>query len=79
MIFIKILKNTIQIRNVKYKSYLMVWLLICLVAKIRGRELNFSLVFITQSDFAVLKDIRLNYIHHYYENSKQTRTSTNCI
>ena len=27
MIFIKILKNTIQIRNVKYWSYLMTWLL----------------------------------------------------
>ena len=37
---------------------------------IRGRKLNISLVFITQSHFAVPKDIRLNYTHFYYENSK---------
>ena len=33
MIFVKILKNTIQIKNEKYWSYLMIWLLICLVIK----------------------------------------------
>ena len=37
---------------------------------IRGRKLNIFLVFITQSHFAVPKDIRLNYTHFYYENSK---------
>ena len=34
---------------------------------ITGRKLNISLVFITQSYFAVPKDIRLNCTH-YYEN-----------
>ena len=29
MIFIKILKNISKIKNVKYKSFLMIWLLIC--------------------------------------------------
>ena len=33
MIFTKILKNTIQIKNEKYYLYLMIWLLICLVIK----------------------------------------------
>ena len=47
----------------------MVWLLICLVIKklspivsellIRGRKLNISLVFITQSYFAAPENIRL--------------------
>ena len=32
---------------------------------IRGRKLNISLVFITQSYFAVLKDVRLNFIHYF--------------
>ena len=32
---------------------------------IRGRKLNISLVFITQSYFAVPKDIRLNDMHYY--------------
>ena len=36
---------------------------------ITERKLNISLVFITQSYFAVPKDIRLNCTH-YYENSK---------
>ena len=34
---------------------------------IRGRKLNISIVFITQSYFKVPKDVRLNF---YYENSK---------
>ena len=38
---------------------------------ITSRKLNISLVFITQSCFAVPKNIRLNS-KHYYENSKQT-------
>ena len=46
---------------------------------IRGTKLNISIVFITQSYFSVPKNIRLNSIHFYYEISKQTRTSTNCI
>ena len=44
-----------------------------------GRKLKISLVFITQCYFAVLKSIRINFTHyystHYYENSKQKRTS----
>ena len=46
---------------------------------IRGTKLNISIVFITQSYFSVPKNIRLNSIRFYYEISKQTRTSTNCI
>ena len=42
---------------------------------IRGRKLNISLVFIIQSYFAVAKNIRI----FCYENSKQKRTSTNCV
>ena len=44
-----------------------------------GRKPKISLVFITQCYFAVLKSIRINFTHyystHYYENSKQKRTS----
>ena len=53
----------------------MIWLLICLIIKklnpivtelfIRGRKLNISLVFITQSYFAVPKNIRLNSTHYF--------------
>ena len=32
---------------------------------IRGRELNISLVFITQSYFAVPKNIKLNSTHYF--------------
>ena len=32
---------------------------------IRGRKLNISLVFITQSYFAVLKNVRLNSTHYF--------------
>ena len=32
---------------------------------IKGRKLNISLVFITQSYFAVPKNIRLNSIHYF--------------
>ena len=47
---------------------------------IRGRKLNISLVFITQFYFVAPNNIRLNSTHYfYYENSKQTRTSTNYI
>ena len=52
----------------------MIWLLICLVKKlypiltelfIRGTKLNISFVFITQSYFAVPKNIRLNSRHYF--------------
>ena len=33
---------------------------------IRGRKLNISLVFITQSYFAVLKNIRLYWTHYFF-------------
>ena len=33
---------------------------------IRGRKLNISLVFITQSYFKVPKDVRLNTTHFFY-------------
>ena len=47
---------------------------------IRGRKLKIYLVFVTQSYFKVPKDVRQNTTHFfYYENFKQTRTSTNCI
>ena len=48
---------------------------------IRGRKLNISIVFITQSYFKVPKDARLNSTHFlfYHENSKLKRTSTNCF
>ena len=53
----------------------MIWLLICLVSNkklnpivtelfIRSRKLNLSLFFITQSYFAVPKDVRLNSTHY---------------
>ena len=75
IIFIKTLKNTTQIKNVKYYSFLVIWLLIRLMIKklnpivtelfIRGRKINISLVFITQSYFAVPKNIRLNFTHYF--------------
>ena len=53
--------------------FLIIWLLICLVIKkldpivtelfIKGRKLNISLVFITQSCFALVKSFRLNSAH----------------
>ena len=68
MISIKILNNAMQIRNEKYKLLLMIWLLLCLVIKnlfIRGRKLKVSLVFITQSYFAVSKNVWLNLTHYF--------------
>ena len=45
---------------------------------IRGRKLNISLFFITQSYFKVPKDVRLNTNHFFIaENSRQQRTSRN--
>ena len=66
MVFMKILKNTIEIRNAKYWLHLTIWLLTFLVIKkkhnptvtelfIRGRKSNISLVYITQSSFALAK------------------------
>ena len=47
---------------------------------IRRRKLNMSFVFITQSYFTVPKNIRLKFNTLFgYDNSKQKRTSTNCI
>ena len=46
---------------------------------IRGRKLNISIVFITQSYFKVPKDVRLNSTHFYPENSKYKKTSSNCF
>ena len=47
---------------------------------IRGGKLNIFLVFITQSDFSVPKNIRLKNIQHYFLMKIQDkRTSTNCI
>ena len=37
---------------------------------IRGRKLNVSLVFITQSYFKIAKDVRLNTSHLFRKNSK---------
>ena len=45
---------------------------------IRGRKLKISLVFVTESYFAVPKETKF-YAPFYYENSKQKKTSTNCI
>ena len=46
---------------------------------IKGRKLNVALVFITQSYFAVSKNIGINSTLLCQKNSKQMRTSTNCI
>ena len=76
MIFKKILKNRIQIKNEK-QLYLSIRLLIYLVIKnlicnlivtelfLRGRKLNIYLVFITQSYFSVPKNIRINSTHYF--------------
>ena len=74
-IFIKVLKDTIQIKNENYWLHLMIWLLICLAIKkvnpivtelfIRGRKLNNSLVFITKSYFLVPKTTRPNSTHYF--------------
>ena len=75
MIFIKILKNIIQTNN---KKSLIVFddiiadMLgnkklnpIITESFIRGRKLNISLVFITQSYFATPKTLRLNSTHNF--------------
>ena len=40
---------------------------------IRGRKLNIALVFITQSNFKVLKDVRLNSNHFFIMRSPNKR------
>ena len=83
------MKSTIQVRDEKYWSDLMTWLLIWIVAKvtellitelfIRRRKWHVSTIFIMQPYFKVPKDIKLNSTHYfYYKNSKQKRASTNC-
>ena len=47
---------------------------------IRERNLNISLAFITQSYFAVLKNVRLNTTHYFViKNPKWKRALTKCI
>ena len=46
---------------------------------VRGRKLNICLAFITQSYFAVPKKQTKFYALFYFENFKETRTSTNHI
>ena len=74
MIFIKILKNTTQVKNkvLIVFDYMIAEVLsnkklnpIVTELFIRGRKLNISLVFITQSYFAVPKNIRLNSTHYF--------------
>ena len=51
-----------------------------IVTEIRERKLSISTILITQSYFQILKDVIRNCTYFfYYENSKQTRASTNCI
>ena len=86
MIFTKILKNTIQIK--KWKILIVLDDIIAdMLSKdkrnpivtdlfIRGRNLNISLVFITQFYFALPKNNTKFNSLFCYENSKQKR---NCI
>ena len=69
--FIKISKNTISEQNVKYKVLIVSYDMIADIIKnkksnpvvtelfIRDRKLHISIIFITQSYFKVLKDVRL--------------------
>ena len=89
MIFIKTMKNTFKIWNIIYQPFLMIQLLTYLVVKklnlavtklfIRGRKLNISLAFMTQSYFAVRKNIRLNSTHYLLWKFQLRITSTNYI
>ena len=74
-VFIKILKNTIRIRNIKILTVFHNMIADMLSNKklnpvvtelfIRGKKLNISLVFIKQSYFTVSKNIRLNSTHYF--------------
>ena len=87
MIFIKTLKNITQITIVKILIVFDDMIPDLLNNKkfnsvvtelfIRGRKLNITLVFITQSYFAVPKT--KFYTLFSYESFKQTMTLTNCI
>ena len=46
---------------------------------IRGRILNISIVFITQSYFKVPKDVGLNSTHFFIMRIPNKRASTNCF
>ena len=71
----KILTNTMQIRNEEYLLYLMIMIadmpsnknLNPIVTELfmKGRKRNISHAFITQSYIAVAKDIRLNSTHYF--------------
>ena len=72
MIFIKILKNTIQIKNKKYYIDMIADMLsdkrlnpIVTELFITGKNLNISFVFITQSYFTIQKNITLNSTHYF--------------
>ena len=73
MVFIKILKNAIEIKNKLTAFDDMIadmfsnktLNLIVIEFFIRERKLNISLAFITQSYFAVPKNIRLNSTHYF--------------
>ena len=78
--------NTIQIKKEKYKWFFYDMIadihnkklnLIVTELFIRGRKLNISLVFITQSNFKLPKDVRLNSTH-FFKMKTPNRTSTNC-
>ena len=79
--FTKILRNTMRIKNAKYSFDDMIADMInnkslnSLVTElfIRGRKLNISLVFITQSYFKVPKDVRLNSTHFFIMKIPNTR------
>ena len=45
---------------------------------IRGRKLNISIVFLTQSYFKVPKDVRINSANVCVMKIKKKRTSTDC-
>ena len=62
----------------------MIWLLIWLVNElfIRGRKLNISIVFVTQSYFAVPKNIRLNSTHYLFmkiSNKRELQTNSSDV
>ena len=81
MMFMKIMKNTIEISNAKYWPFLMIWWLICLVIKnnstateifIGGRNLDSSLVFIIEFCYTKKYCIKFYTLLHY-ESLKQPR------
>ena len=90
MIFMVILKNTVQIKKCKIQIIFDDMIADILSNKklntvvtelfIRGRKQNFSLVFVTQSYFAVPKKYQTKfYTLFHYENSRQIRASTHRI